>query len=584
MTRMIYTRRAGFRPASLDRTSRTFEAVASTGADVRRQDARGTFLERINLSALNPASLVGTTVLDAHRQGSHRDAVGVIEAARMDGGSLVVTIKTARGAEGDAILDRVEDGILRGVSIGYTAAKTSETRDAGGQRVRTVQPEIREISLVPVPADPGAVVRGTMENEETTIEDRRDEIETRAQTNREIRSIASVAGLSREWADGQIDGAATVDAARAAAFEAMRTRPATVRTATTRNDDSRAFIERRGEALYARANPAHELAEAARQYANDSTVDIARDCLQRAGHPITGLSAAELTTRALHTTSDFPAILGDTVNRTLRAAYRAAPSGLKRAARQTTARDFRAKSRVQLGEAPTLERVLESGEYKRGTLAEAKTSYKIGTFGVITGWARQAWVNDDLGAFAGVTSRMGTAAAAFEAKTLVQLLEANPGMDDGKALFHADHGNLAASGGALAEGTLSAARLAMRKQTGLSGERIDVTPASLVVPPELETTAEKLLSAVQAAKTGDVNPFSTLGLIVEPRLASATAWYVVADTATIDGLEYAYLEGAPGPQIETRQGFDVDGLEIKIRLDFGAGFVDWRGWYKNAGA
>ena len=111
-----------------------------------------------------------------------------------------------------------------------------------------------------------------------------------------------------------------------------------------------------------------------------------------------------------------------------------------------------------------------------------------------------------------------------------------------------------------------------------------MTPASLVVPPELETTAEKLLSAVQAAKTGDVNPFSTLGLIVEPRLTSATAWYVVADTTTIDGLEYAYLEGAPGPQTETRQGFDVDGLEIKLRLDFGAGFVDWRGWYKNAGA
>lgn len=122
------------------------------------------------------------------------------------------------------------------------------------------------------------------------------------------------------------------------------------------------------------------------------------------------------------------------------------------------------------------------------------------------------------------------------------------------------------------------------RKTGLSGERIDVTPASLVVPPELETTAEKLLSAVQAAKTGDVNPFATLSLIVEPRLTSATAWYLVADTATIDGLEYAYLEGAPGPQTETRQGFDVDGLEIKIRLDFGAGFVDWRGWHKNAGA
>jgi len=82
---------------------------------------------------------------------------------------------------------------------------------------------------------------------------------------------------------------------------------------------------------------------------------------------------------------------------------------------------------------------------------------------------------------------------------------------------------------------------------------------------------EKALSAVQAAKTDDVNPFTSLTLVVEPRLTSATRWYVVADPALIDGLEYAYLEGAPGPQIETKVGFEVDGMQVKVRLDFGAG-------------
>jgi hypothetical protein len=28
----------------------------------------------------------------------------------------------------------------------------------------------------------------------------------------------------------------------------------------------------------------------------------------------------------------------------------------------------------------------------------------------------------------------------------------------------------------------------------------------------------------------------------------------------------------------------VDGVEIRVILDFGAGFVDHRGWYANAGA
>ena len=67
---------------------------------------------------------------------------------------------------------------------------------------------------------------------------------------------------------------------------------------------------------------------------------------------------------------------------------------------------------------------------------------------------------------------------------------------------------------------------------------------------------------------------------MEPRLTDPAAWYLAADPSVIDGLEYAYLEGAPGPQIETRQGFEVDGVQIKVRLDFGCGWIDFRGWHK----
>jgi hypothetical protein len=90
---------------------------------------------------------------------------------------------------------------------------------------------------------------------------------------------------------------------------------------------------------------------------------------------------------------------------------------------------------------------------------------------------------------------------------------------------------------------------------------------------------------VAPAKAADVNPFAgALGLVVEPRLSSATRWYVTADPAEIDGLEYAYLSGNEGPQVESRSGWDVDGVEVRVILDFGAGFVDHRGWFMNAGA
>jgi hypothetical protein len=155
-------------------------------------------------------------------------------------------------------------------------------------------------------------------------------------------------------------------------------------------------------------------------------------------------------------------------------------------------------------------------------------------------------------------------------------------MSDNKRLFHADHLNLAASAGAPAENTLSAARLAMRKQKDASGQLIAVAPKFIVIPSELETATEKLLTAIQATETANVNPFSgKLTPVVEPRLSSASAWYLV--DPNVEGLEYAHLEGEPGPQIETRAGFDVDGVETRIRLDFGCGFIDWRGWYRNAG-
>ena len=83
-----------------------------------------------------------------------------------------------------------------------------------------------------------------------------------------------------------------------------------------------------------------------------------------------------------------------------------------------------------------------------------------------------------------------------------------------------------------------------------------------------------------------MNPFAgKLQVVVEPRLddSSETAWYLSAAPARIDTIEYAYLTGEEGVYIETENGFDVDGVKIKARLDFGAGVIDHRGLFKNAG-
>jgi hypothetical protein len=184
----------------------------------------------------------------------------------------------------------------------------------------------------------------------------------------------------------------------------------------------------------------------------------------------------------------------------------------------------------------------------------------------------------------------GTSAATLESDIVWGIVIDNPAMADTNPLFHASHKNLAGTGTALDVPSLGKARTAMAKQTGLDGKTLlNLRPTFLVVPAALELAAEQLIAqSLVPAKTTDVVPNSirSLAVIAEPRLdpaSGAVPWFLFASPASIDTIEYAYLEGQDGVFIESRTGFDVDGVEIKARLDFGAKAIDWRGLFKNPG-
>jgi hypothetical protein len=249
----------------------------------------------------------------------------------------------------------------------------------------------------------------------------------------EIRSIAKIAGLPQSWIDGQIDAGVGVDAARAAAFEAMKTRMAagnTIRAAITGFDTSDPNFRTRaiGEAFATRltgsAPPEH-----ARELAGLTSVELCRELLRVKGLSTMG-SPGVIVERAM-TTSDLPALMGDAIGRSMRMAYAAVPSALKTVARQRTAPDFRMQYRIQLSAAPRLERVNEGGEFVHGAVTDTQETYRLQTFGRIISLSRQVLVNDDLGALSDLTRRMGVAAAAFEAQSLVDILENPPVMSLG---------------------------------------------------------------------------------------------------------------------------------------------------------
>ena len=177
--------------------------------------------------------------------------------------------------------------------------------------------------------------------------------------------------------------------------------------------------------------------------------------------------------------------------------------------------------RLQLGEAPQLEKVNEAGEFKRGSLGEGKESYRVETWGKVIGITRQMIINDDLDAFTRIPALFGTAAATLESDVVWGIVTANPNMADGVALFHASHRNLAGSGTALDVANLGKARAQMAKQTGLDGKTVvNIRPSFLVVPSSLELTAEQLIAQnLVPAKSADVVPDSirSLSVIAEPQ-------------------------------------------------------------------
>lgn len=314
---------------------------------------------------------------------------------------------------------------------------------------------------------------------------------------------------------------------------------------------------------------------------------LAAAALELAGMRRPGMSDREIRAAAItHTRSDFSMLLEATTQRELLRGFEAAPAGLRVIARERRAPDFRVQGRVQLGSWPELKETGEGAEITSGTIAESAESYGLKTYARKFSITRQAVINDDLGAFADAVPAFGRSGAELVAQKLVETFTTGV-LADGKALFHVDHGNLATSAAKPDLTSLGVAVATLRKQTGLgSTTPLNIEPRFLVVPAALEMAARQLVATLYPAEAAKANPFAPqLEVVVDARLdaVSATAWYLVAAPEVAPVLEFSLLDSAPGPQVEVESAFDVFGVSLRCWIDFGAGLVDHRGAFKNAG-
>ncbi|WP_323894983.1 ClpP-like prohead protease/major capsid protein fusion protein [Aeromonas caviae] len=336
-------------------------------------------------------------------------------------------------------------------------------------------------------------------------------------------------------------------------------------------------------------------AESDNRYGGYSLRELARASLEGRGIQTGGHSPLAYVGMAFtHTSSDFGKILLAVANKSVLEGWDNAEETFDKWTRKGTLTDFKVASRIGLSDIPNLRRVREGAEYKHVTLADTGATIQLATYGELFSITRQAIINDDLDMLTRVPGLFGAAARGTIGDLVYALLTGNVKMPDGKSLFHADHKNLlAGSDAAMGVPGLSAGKTMMRGQKaagadGKPGRSLNIRPGYILTPLELEDKALQLIRSTSVpgtdANSGIANPIKDFAEVIgEPRLSDASPleWYLAAKGG--DTIEVAYLDGMDKPWIEQQEGFTVDGVTTKVRIDAGVSALDYRGLLKSQG-
>lgn len=122
-------------------------------------------------------------------------------------------------------------------------------------------------------------------------------------------------------------------------------------------------------------------------------------------------------------------------------------------------------------------------------------------------------------------------------------------------------------------------RAAMPKRKGAGNVMIGEYPTHWLVHSDFEETALRILANITANNITDFNPLAgKLQVVVEPRLSDVSKSWLAVEPSKMDGATRVLLRGNEAPFTDSRQNFETDNIDFKIRQDFGLGWLEWRSW------
>lgn len=338
------------------------------------------------------------------------------------------------------------------------------------------------------------------------------------------------------------------------------------------------------QSLLARAGIDKDKANAKDNAYNAMTLrELARASLVDRGISVSGQNAMSMVGLAFtHSSSDFGQILIDVAHKSLLKGWETAAENFDQFTSRGTLTDFRAAKRVGLGDFGHLPQVGEGEEYTYGTIGDEGASVALATYGQLFTITRQAILNDDMHLLTKIPEKMGQAARATIAKLVFALLTGNAKAQDGKALFDASHKNTITNA-VLDLANIDKGIQMMNGFVNARGEPLAIEPEFMLLPTSMYTRGLQLIKSASVegadANSGIINPLRDIVTPVKSarlQAADEKSWYLINKEA----IEVSYLDGIDTPYIEQQNGFTVDGISTKVRIDAGVNVIDYRGIVK----
>ena len=452
----------------------------------------------------------------------------------------------------------------------------------------------KDLETDPAPT-PKKVDLGTRVTDDKS-EDRelQDTIEADQRRSKRIRELAVHFELDELWAQRHIKLDSTVKAATADGRKRVAASAPDIDGRISMNADYDSLgwkSERMAEALHARVTKA-ACPEPARAFARMRISELAFVVLQSLGiargRTLDPLRNPEDVIKLALSTSDFPGLLANVLNKNLEAAYQLASPTFRAFASKREFKDYRPHKFVRDGDFPTPLLVGENGEITQGAMGEGSESVTALKYGRILAIGHETLINDDVNAFNDFGGKVARRITDFENATFYARVIAvgsglGPALADAVAVYNAAHGSNIGSAGVISNALFGEAFGKLAAMTSIDGLKLNVPPKFVLTSPTSFIAAKTLLAAIFPAVAANVNPFAGIMEAISDANLSGARFYVLADPAA--GSNYIWgTIGGKGPRYAVRDGWEVEGVQVKVVHDFGCGAIDYRFGYTAAGA